>query len=119
MTSWLTTIKPGDKAIISMREQDIIDIVDRLTATQVIMKNSKRRFRLSDGGLVGGTIWNSARLEEPMPERVYEITQKRLHALLVQKIGKADLSNVSVDKLKDILDIVVTANTPPSTLPKP
>jgi len=119
MTAWLSSLKAGDKVIISTRDEDLVDAVGRITATQLIMEKSGRRFRLSDGGLIGGGVWNSARLEDPSEERIYEITQKRLHSLLVRKIGQADFSNVSTDKLKEILDIVVTANTPSSTLPKP
>ena len=75
MSTWLESLKVGDRVIIAgYFRGDRLAVVNRMTATQIIAGNS--RFRRKDGILVGSDSYNRTRLLPPTPERLEKIERR-------------------------------------------
>ena len=98
---WLDSLKPGDRVIISGRWQDGISTVDRLTKTQILLKNGSR-YRKKDGGLVGADSYNSSQLYSPSEKRVNDIR----HRKACEKIDKMAWKMLTLETLTKVLELV-------------
>jgi hypothetical protein len=98
---WLQQLKPGDRVIVEARWQNAIMTVDRLTKTQIILKN-RLRFRKSDGGLVGGDSYNNSSIHSPSKQRVGDI----MHSRACEEIGKVKWKMLSLETLDKVLELV-------------
>lgn len=68
----LENIKPGDLVFYSTSRTVGIDTVQRVTKTQVILSGD-RRFRKSNGKMVGRDTWDSDKSIKPLTPRLEKV----------------------------------------------
>ena len=110
--NWIDNLKEGDSVIIAgSRDQlDNISKVERLTKTQVVLINTSSRFRRSDGGLIGASVWNTQSLEMATPERIEKIKIANRRCELIYFVSNTAWNEVSSEKLEEIVKTVKDLN---------
>ncbi len=106
MSKWLENLAVGDTVVVlsSGLGGDFISKVERLTPTQIIIKQGGK-FRRADGDRVGGsTGFHSPVLVEP----TQEVTDRIRHDVLAKRLKRFDWNFVTLDKLREIADLLVT-----------
>ena len=106
--AWLENIKVGDKVIVDgsgFTAFNKIDTVERLTKTQIVLKNTHSKYRRSSGRSVGD-IWNSSFLSEATREKILKIQEARYRLNLLNKIESISIRNLSTDSLKSIVVVI-------------
>jgi bifunctional DNA-binding transcriptional regulator/antitoxin component of YhaV-PrlF toxin-antitoxin module len=96
---WLLDLKPGDQVIVTSSgyaQGDYIDIVERITKTQIILKKYMNKFRRESGLLIKGDIWNRKRLEQATCEKIKTIKDRERKRYLINEIEK----NIKIQALK-------------------
>lgn len=101
MSNFLENLKIGDKVAVNSRYGYSIAEVINVTKTQIVTKHSK--YRMKDGRLVGGTIWDCERIEEVTPE----IKARVKYEFLVREIQKQRFEQFSLEKLERLYEIIV------------
>jgi hypothetical protein len=121
-TKWLSELKPGDDAYILPRFATMICCkVSRVTATQIIVTRSnlvgsgyETKFRKNDGGVVGGSIWDSTQLIRPTDE-----LRERFNIACLTKKARRLWENVvlpqNAEQLKEIIAVLEKYKNPDST----
>lgn len=72
--AWLESLKAGDEVAVRYGPYGCrFATVERVTATQILVESD--RFRRADGRQIGGSTWQTRRLE--MPERAREEIAER------------------------------------------
>ena len=97
-TEWLNALDVGSEVAVSGSWHSSIDHIDRVTKSQLILKNGQR-FKRVNGYLVGGSAWSSLSIN-PVTD---EIREKLERDNLLYRIGKFDMKKISTPKLKIIL----------------
>jgi len=100
MEIWLSNIDVGTKVIISgsFHREDIDEVV-RLTKTQIILKDTKAKFKRSNGFVVGGSCWNTDMLREATDEKIAKIKESRLRKTMIKKIEECDFRRIDTETL--------------------
>lgn len=88
--AWLAGLKPGDKVAASKYSAWDVLVIERMTATQIIIGRGLK-YRRDTGYRIGGNAYSS------LPHTIEPITQKILDALEVRKLANwlADLDRKS------------------------
>lgn len=95
---WLQQLKPGDTVIVDSGPYlSHIAVVSRVTPTQIVIGDS--RYNKKRGELVGASSWNRCYLREPLPERVEQVTRKKLISQLL-RLDERRLKRLDTDTLK-------------------
>ena len=117
MTStWTEDLIPGEKVAYYSRYDATPEIVtvERLTKTQIILKNKTQRFRRSDGDVVGKLYdrWSGRpTIEEYAPDIEEKINEeKRRKAALHFLKHTVDFSSLTTDVLYRIVEVVQNAS---------
>lgn len=98
---WLASLKVGD--LVAYREGYVSGVVavapiDRMTATQ--FQVGPRKFRRTDGKLVGSSSWNAQWLKQPTPEILADVEERELRQKLGAAVVRAGLAELrEMDKL--------------------
>lgn len=101
-TQWLQNLKPGDKVIVSGNHHESLDTVERVTATQIVLK-AGRRYRKVDGWHVGGgSAFYSSNLMPVTREAVNRIRLRQLHV----KVAQINWRDVPLETLGKVLALV-------------
>lgn len=104
---WLNELKVGDPVVVSNRNNTWVDVVDRLTKTQVITKRNRYKFKKSNSKLVGGAGWDVLGIEEATEKRILEIVeQEKRRELLYQIEDNTIFTELSTEKLEHIVMII-------------
>jgi hypothetical protein len=109
----LEKLQVGDKVFItSAGFKQQLATVDRLTATQVVVGNSK--YSKGTGKLVGGSGgWCCQRIYPATEQQIAEYQEERLRKRLINSIISAceynKLEQLGTDKLKEIVKIVISS----------
>ena len=106
---WLENIKVGDKVIVSgsgFGSLNKIDTVERLTKTQIVLKNTHSKYRRSSGRSVGGDVWSMGFISEATREKILKIQEARYRLNLLNKIESIRIGNLSTDSLKSIVVVI-------------
>lgn len=84
-------IKPGDRVLVETRTFDSIAEVERVTKTQIIVRNGTR-YRRSDGAEIGRDAWSGGYIDNLTEDDILRITYRRA-------VGRAEraLSNRTCD----------------------
>lgn len=108
--AWLDSLQPGDTwtyaytAGYSARRDVCTVTVEKLTKTQIVLRNGAR-YRRSDGGLVGGRSYN--KLHGPSrPEELYQVAEERQHRMLAAELEGVKWRNIAKEKLGAVLKII-------------
>jgi len=107
-------IKAGDEVAIIFRNDIKLVKVDRITKTQIIIRDNKYRKKDGDGiGPCGSYgMWSTKSYISPItPEieerlKIKELNNKKKY--YIEKILGFDLYQLSLDKLKNIVDMIIT-----------
>ena len=105
---WLLDLKPGDQVIVTSSgyaQNDYIDIVERTTKTQIILKKYMDKFRRESGILIKGDIWNRKRLEQATCEKMKTIKDRERKRYLINEIEKR-YKDTSLENLEQIFCIL-------------
>lgn len=111
---WLAALKPGDKVILHYgyvtRE---VKTVERLTATQVLLKRNgiDWRFRKHDGWEVGTWGHNSAMIKPYDPAIVAEIRLEHLHRKVLNAmhdVHRSAVDALDADQCEEVLDMLAS-----------
>jgi hypothetical protein len=101
MSEWTDALKAGDRVIVASGYYgESLATVDRVTATQVVVGNSK--YRKCNGYLVGGDSWSRHRIDEATPERVAKIRR----ATLAAKLAGTKWHELSLAELEKVVNLV-------------
>ena len=105
---WLQSLKPGDEvAIETITGGYVLRKVSRLTKTQIVLDNSQK-FYISSGQLIGGSHYRSTSI---IPVTA-EIKQTMEISILIYKIRKSHLYDISIESLRKILSIIESETRP-------
>lgn len=86
--AWLAQLKVGDEVGItgySYHYGDQIDVVERLTPSQFVLSGTNRRFRRSDGRLIGQTSPYSFPKIVPINDGIRETVDRRKFEATIRK----------------------------------
>lgn len=103
--TWLKNLKVGDKVIISfgiMYTEEKIGYIGRLTKTQIILNNSKIKYKKDSGSSIGTKNWEHSQLLEPTKERIEKIEKKKI----TMALQKVKWEKFELDLLKEIFSKV-------------
>ena len=107
---WLNELSVGDKVIMSGRYRKSVNVVQRLTKTQIILEGTNCRFRKANGREVGGSSWGAIYLRKGTPAEISKVedatTRQRIIAKLTYESTWNGLSTkelISVEKQIDVL----------------
>jgi hypothetical protein len=107
----LEKLQVGDKVFItSAGFKQQLATVDRLTATQIVVENSK--YSKGSGKLIGGSGgWYCQYIHPATDQQIAEYQEERLRKRLINAIVSAceynKLEQLDTDKLKEIIEIVL------------
>ena len=110
---WLETLKPGDTVIRSvsgMGRHSTVEVVERLTKTQIILKGISIKYRRKNGWSIGGSQWNTSALVEATPERIERVTGEQERRRLLGALQKVDWQKVSTQELEEHAEILARYN---------
>ena len=107
---WLDSLQPGDTWTYAYTtghysRRDVATVtVEKLTKTQIVLRNGAR-YRRSDGGKVGGSSFD--KLHAPSrPEELYQVAEERQHRRLVVELEGVKWRNIVKEKLEAVLKII-------------
>ena len=107
-SDWLKSLKPGDKVVIeTITGGHVFRKVVRLTKTQIVLDNSQR-FYMSTGLSIGGSFYHKTKII-PVTAEINETVER---SLLIYRIKKSDISDVSTESLRKILSIIESETRP-------
>lgn len=102
----LENLKVGDLVVVKGNITDIktLSKIDRVTKTQIII--GYRRFRKSDGQLVGRDDWHYANIRPATDEDIERINKDREKRELVKHLNGVVWYNLPLESLTHIWDVV-------------
>ena len=80
--------------------------VAKTSKTQIFLNETKDKFRLKDGGLVGGGDYWSSSISIPKEGEIEKIKKKIKEQALAQSINKFDFSQCTLEHLEVIRDAI-------------
>lgn len=108
--AWLDSLQPGDTwtyaytAGYSSRRDVSTVTVEKLTKTQIVLRNGAR-YRRSDGGKVGGSYFD--KLHGPSrPEELQQVADEREHRRLAMELAGVKWQRLPKDKLEAVLKVI-------------
>ncbi len=106
---WLQSLKPGDEVAIETitGSSYVLRKVSRLTKTQIVLDNSLK-FYMSSGLSVGGSPYRRTSI---IPATA-EIKETMEISILIYKIKKSHLYDISTESLRQILSIIESEARP-------
>ncbi len=109
----LESVQVGDTLILTRRHRADSEVVtvSRLTKTQIIVGIGDSRFRKSDGGTVGASLYGP-HLAIPEEGDIKEISDARLRRQLIGRVSNAceisRLRALPLEKLQQLSDLLET-----------
>lgn len=100
----LNDIKVGDKVIFHNSSGDFIEVVEKVTKTQIHTKFGK--YRKSDGYKVGAVKWDLSCISKLTPEKEMEIKEKCRMNKIKTFVLKYNFRSLSFDKLERVYNIL-------------
>jgi len=97
MSDWLKNLKVGDNVIVNSRHGDTLVKIERLTKTQIIIRNNYK-FNRTTARVVGEDVWNQTYLEEATLIKITILKIAKEKLMLVAKIQK----ELNADELKSL-----------------
>ncbi|MCG5512787.1 hypothetical protein [Ectothiorhodospira shaposhnikovii] len=113
--SWLESLKPGDKVVVKRfnygHSSISLDVVDRVTRTQILLKSSGRRFRRTTGNLISSDHWGrSVRIVQPTDEILQKIKEAKLRGYVLRFFDdKKNLGLLTFEEVQKICEIIDAA----------
>jgi hypothetical protein len=105
MNAFYKSLKAGDKVIFSSRFNTRVVTVARLTKTQIVLSTGTK-FRISDGGEVGGHKFYSSSISEATDIKVYEFEVKAKRKAMIKVIDETVMSGLTNQQLVKIYRII-------------
>lgn len=100
-------LKAGDKVIVSsIRNQPIVDVVERVTKTHIILRESMTKYSRNSGYVVGGDSWSFSFLSEWTEEKELAIKESLEKNRLIAKLKHTDWNNKDLAELQSIHDLI-------------
>lgn len=108
MNNWRKDLKVGDKVIMVIPRvyRRRIYTVERLTKTQIILKNTKTKFKIADAEAVGGVGIYSSYLIQATDAVIAEIKELDTRRKLYDRVELVSWKTLSTEKLTEVLDLV-------------
>lgn len=100
----LENVKVGDSVIFHGAQRSEVARVLRTTKTQIEVKG--RKFRKSDGRMVGGDGWSSTRIEPYSEEKANEIARTQKRNNMRRYLVAYNWTSLPDDKLEQIYNIL-------------
>lgn len=104
---WLAGLKVGDEVVICGRRYDepVIDRIERLTNTQIVLVKDSQRFRRADGNGIGSYgAFSYPRLHRVEASDRNAVTRRELSAYIRMIERKKDL--LPIDKVRKLLAVL-------------
>lgn len=101
----LEELKEGDKVICYNSFGNFIDVVEKVTKTQIHTKYGK--YRRKDGYSVGACSFNVSYISELTPEKEDEIKEKCRIDKMRSFVRNFNFDKLSLDKLEKIYNILI------------
>lgn len=102
MSNWVENLKVGDGVIVSRGEDSIqLKKVDKITKTMIVL-NDNQRFRITNGNLVGGSVWSTTSLLQATDERIHAIAirNKRI------RLSRIDWAEIDDETIQQVFSLV-------------
>jgi hypothetical protein len=100
-------LEKGSVVVISGRGTDKIGVVDRTTATQIVVDGSK--YRKSDGGSVGTDVWSNTNIKVPTDDELVSLREKEYKFALINMLhnykGYAKLDTSKLEELCQVIGL--------------
>ena len=100
----LKDLVAGDDVLVVGMSCRRIAKIDKVTKTQIVVKNA--RFRRDSGWQYGGDSWNRKSISVPTEKEISDIKEENLRKTLIYAISSFDFERLSIDKLKQVYNIV-------------
>ena len=96
----------GDVVFVVSMFNKRLDVVERVTKTQVILRNSNTKYKSCTGYQVGGDIYGS-RIQKATPEEIEDYKEELRIKKITNTLSNTNWNEVSSDKLDKISRILV------------
>ena len=101
----LEELKVGDKVISHNSFGEFIEVVEKVTKTQIHTKFGK--YRRKDGYRVGACGFNYSHISELTPEKEAEMEEKCRIDKMRSFVANSNFDKLSLDKLEKIYNILI------------
>lgn len=101
---WLQNLKPGDAVCVQTQYGTTEDVVERTTATQIILSRT-RRYKKDGGYLIGGPTYGGSWLVPATEQRLDAIRTRQKNRKLKQQIINT-INTATVDQLERVVAIL-------------
>lgn len=109
MSGFYKNLIVGDKVLIRKQWGLIVQRVEKLTKTMIVIDDGSR-FRRDSGSEVGATAWSWKSLEEATDESIKEIKKVNRKRGLVKILKNVNYSNMTLEALEEIYKLVELKN---------
>ena len=106
MRNWLENIEVGQPVIVKGQWHKLIDKVQRLTKTQIILEQTYTRYRRSDGKAIGASSSFHPNICEATIEEIQKIQHSFARKNMINQIKKCNLNSMDDAKLVKIFKLV-------------
>lgn len=88
-------IKPGDRVLAGHHPSDKIATVERVTKTQIILRNGSR-YRREDGREMGRDIWSRGYVHDITEDDILRITYRKAASKVIAALSTRNRDDVTV-----------------------
>lgn len=100
----LKDLKEGDKVVVYKRWGDSINVIEKVTKTQIVVNGTK--YRRESGSQIGGSVWYSSRIGICTKEEENRIRSQISVNRMKRFIKEYDIDSLSYKKLEKIYNIL-------------
>jgi len=108
MKEWLENLKVGDTVIVSGRNE-LVCTIERMTKTQIVLKDNFTKFNRKTGRSVGNDSWSTSYIFEPTEKEIKRITEETTRRNIINKLSRIEWKNYTTESLLNIMDNVQKA----------
>lgn len=105
----LENVKVGDKLLVvqgGVHNNYFIEVVERITKTQVITERERHRFNKLTGRAVGYDHWNGVTARIATTEDIERVRRQDQRRFILARIRQTQFHVLSDDKLERIYNII-------------
>jgi uncharacterized protein YgiM (DUF1202 family) len=103
---WLKDLKPDDEVIVNARSIRKVMVVERLTRSQIFLKDSTLTFRRSDGLYIHKGLGREIKLEEATKMSVSKVNDNVRKGTIINKIRTTYWHEFEVGDLEYVMRII-------------
>lgn len=104
--NWLDNLKPGDEVFVVGSYDVARETVERVTATQVVLRNCLSRYRRSDGKMIGAISFVPPVLEPITDEKAMRLWIGEEMQAVISHLKRLSSRCKHTDRMRDALALL-------------